>query len=236
MITVYLDESEQSSIGKYMAVAGFFGSDQQWAALEPEWKDGLGKRKSLHMNTLRINSKPERAKQLLDRLGPLPRKHGLKPICSTVRVADYLDLIADGGLAVKALHGYTVCFGSILEALNKIVPGHESVKVVCEIQKEHGYHAYRMFRALTMRMASPSKPYFAGIEFIPKNSLLTQPADFLAFAVTHWHEDKNSLASKVCRSILGEDGTTYGYKLGRAFVRSVISSTKAYVKLKRAKW
>ena len=189
------------------------------------------------MNTLRINSKPERAKKLLDRLGPLPRMHGLKPICSTVRVADYLDLIEDGSLAIKALHGYSVCFTSILDALNKIIPGHESIKIVCEVQKEHGEQAYRMFRALTMRMANPAKPYFAGMEFIPKDSsILTQPADFLAFAVTHWHEDKKSLSSKVCRSILGEDGTTYGHKLGKTFVRSVITRTKAYVKLKGAKW
>ena len=170
MITAYLDESEQSSVIKYMAVAGFFGTDAQWSALTPDWLAGLERRKRLHMNELRINSKPARAKRLLDRLGPLPYKHGLKPLCCTVRVADYLDLIEDGDLAAKALHGYSMCFTGVLHALNEIIPGHESIKIVCEEQKEHGYEAYRHYRAITIKMSRPAKPYFAGIEFIPKDS------------------------------------------------------------------
>lgn len=236
MITVYLDESEQSVVDKYMAVAGFFGNDSQWTAFSADWKKALGPKNSLHMNELRIKSKPDRAKRLLDRLGPLPYKHGLQPICGVVRVKDYLDLIEDGDLAKKALHGYTACFSYILFALNKIVPGHESIKIVCEEQSQYGEQAYLMWRALRVKMSHPANPYFSSLEFIPKDSsVLTEPADFLAYAVTHWCEDKNSVVSTICKPILG-NGTSHGYRLDRAIVRDIISKTKAVVKSRGARW
>jgi hypothetical protein len=87
-----------------------------------------------------------------------------------------------------------------------------------------------------MQMANPAKPYFSGIEFIPKDSsILTQPADFLAYAVTHWNEDRESLVSNSCRSILG-DGNEFGYRLSRSKVREIISGTKSIVKRAVAKW
>ncbi|SRR6266436_892406 len=236
MITVYLDESEHSNASKYMAVAGFFGNEQQWTSFAPEWRQALGRRKYLHMSALRIKSKPERAKRLLDSLGPLPYKHGLQPICSAVKVGDYLDLIEDGDLAMKALAGYTTCLSTILHALNLVVPGHESIEIVCEMQKQYDEEAYRTFRAMRIRMADPAKPYFSGIKFIPKeSSILIQPADCFAYAVTHWYEDPKSHISTICRPILG-NGIAHGYKLSRTKAREIIARTKSIVKRAGAKW
>ncbi len=229
MITVYLDESEHSTASKYMAVAGFYGDDKQWTAFSSDWKGALGSRKALHMNALRISSKPERAKRLIDALGPLPYKQGLKSICSAVKFADYADLIQDGsdGHAKRALAGYPTCLGSVLLALNQLVPGNESIKIVCEDQKQYAEAAIRTFRAMRMGMSHPAKPYFSGMEFIPKNSsILTEPADCLAYAVTHSLENPKSIVSSICRPILG-DGSVGGYKLSRDVIREMVLKTKS---------
>ena len=223
MLTAYLSKSDPSTLSEYVAVAGFYGHDDQWNALSRGWKQALGRRKSLRMKTLRIDSKPQRAKYLLDALAPIPERHGLKPLCSLVRVADYKDLIKDGTQATTALAGYLACLSTILIALNHAVPGHESIKVVCEIQKDHETEAVRMFRVVTRGMADPAKPYFSGIEFIQKDSsVFTQPADFLAVAARRWHEDKKSVASTICRPILG-NRAALGYEISRPLARDIVN-------------
>ena len=222
MLAAYLSKSDPSTLSEYVAVAGFYGRDDQWDALFRDWKQALGRRKSLRMKTLRIDSQPQRAKYLLDALAPIPERHGLKPVCSLVRVADYVDLIKDGTRATTALAGYLACLSAILIALNRAVPRHESIKVVCEIQRDYETEAVRMFRVITRGMADPAKPYFSGIEFIQKDSsVFTQPADFLAVAARRWHEDKKSVASTICRPILGNRAA--GYEISRPLARDIVN-------------
>jgi hypothetical protein len=238
MITLYLDESEHSTADKYMAVGGFYGNDAQWCSFASEWKHALGSRKALHMRALRINAKPKRAKRLMDSLGPLPYKHGLKPICSAVKFDDYVDLLSSGNIETKkAMAGYPTCLNGVLIALNKLVPAHESIKIVCEDQKQYADVAMRIYRATTMQLNNePENPYFSGIEFIPKNSsILTQPADCLAYAVTHWLENPKSQASAICRPILG-DGRVAGYKITRQVARDLVRKTESLVKKSRLQW
>jgi len=223
MLTAYLSKNEPSTLSEYVAVAGFYGHDDQWNALSRGWKQALGRRKSLRMKTLRFDSKPQRARYLLDALAPIPERHGLKPLCSVVRVADYMDLIKDGTQATTALAGYLACLSTILIALNHAVPGHESIKVVCEIQRDHETEAVRTFRVVTKGMADPAKPYFSGIEFIQKDSsVFTQPADFLAVAARSWREDRKSVASTVCRPILG-NRAALGYEISRPLARDIVN-------------
>jgi hypothetical protein len=223
MLTAYLSKSDPSTSSQYVAVAGFYGRDDQWNALSRDWRQALGRRKSLRMKTLRIDSKSQRAKYLLDALAPIPERQGLKPLCSLVRVADYVDLIKDGTQATTALAGYLTCLSTILIALNRAVPRHESIKVVCEIQRDHETEALRMFRVITRGMADPAKPYFSGIEFIQKDSsVFTQPADFLAVAARRWHEDKKSVASTICRPILG-NRAALGYEISRPLARDIVN-------------
>jgi len=223
MLTAYLSKNEPSTLSEYVAVAGFYGQDDQWNALSFSWKQALGRRKALRMKTLRIDSRPQRAKCLLDGLAPIPERNGLKPLCSLVRVADYRDLIKDGTQATTALAGYLACLSTILIALNHAVPGHENIKVVCEIQRGHEAEAIRMFRIVTKGMADPAKPYFSGIEFIQKDSsVFTQPADFLAFAARRWREDKKSVAATMCRPILG-NRAALGYEISRPLARDIVN-------------
>jgi hypothetical protein len=226
MLTAYLSKNEPSTLSEYVAVAGFYGHDDQWNALSFSWKQALGRRKALRMKTLRIDSKPQRAKYLLDGLAPIPERNGLKPLCSLVRVADYEDLIKDGTQATTALAGYLACLSTILIALNHAVPGHENIKVVCEIPRDHEAEAIRMFRIVTKGMADPAKPYFSGIEFIEKDtSVFTQPADFLAFAARRWREDKKSVAASMYRPILG-NRAALGYEISRPLARDIVNLLK----------
>jgi hypothetical protein len=223
MLTAYLSKSHLSILNEYVAVAGFYGHDDQWTALSLSWKQALGCRKSLRMKTLRIDSKPQRAKCLLDAPAPIPERHGLKPLCSLVRIADYMDLIKDGTQATTALAGYLACLSTILIALNHAIPGHESIKVVCEIQRDHEKEAVRMFRLVTRGMADPAKPYFSGIEFVQKDSsVFMQPADFLADAARRWREDKKSVAATICRPILG-NRAALGYEISRPLARDIVN-------------
>jgi hypothetical protein len=223
MLTAYLSKNEPSALGEYVAVAGFYGQDDQWNAFSLGLETGARSRKVFRMKTPRIDSKPQRAKCLRDALARIPERHGLKPLCSVVRVADYMDLIEDGAQATTALAGYLACLSTILIALSRAVPGHESIKIVCEIQRSHETEAIRMFRVITKGIAGPTKPYFSGIEFIQKNSsVFTQSADFLAFAARRWREDKKSVGSTVCTPILG-NRAVLGHEISRPLARDIVN-------------
>jgi hypothetical protein len=230
MITVYLDESRHSDPNSFMVVAGFWGNKEQWDALIPDWVSGLGKRKSLHMRTLRLNSKrgTKRGRELLKRLGPLPYKHGLTAIYGAVKTSDYLEIVVNTQHE-KEFPGYSICLTAVMQRLSRHIPGYESIKIVCEIQEKYEEIACRTFRQVRAAkpISNPSRPYFSGIEFISKNSsVLTQPSDFLAYAIAEGHEDSESLKAKLCKPILGPTGTVIGLTLERDEIRRIITKYK----------
>jgi hypothetical protein len=231
MITVYLDESRHSDPNSYMVVAGFWGDRNQWDALVPDWIGGLGKRGSLHMRTLRLNSPrgAKRAQALLSRMGSLPHKHGLTPIYGAVKTSDYWEIVVNTKHE-KEFPGYAVCLTAVMQRLSRHVPAHESIKIICEIQKSYEEIALRTFREVraVKPISDPSRPYFDSIEFIAKgSSVLTQPSDFLAYAIAQGHEDLNSPKAKLCRAILGPTGNVVGLTLLRSEIRRMISKYKA---------
>jgi hypothetical protein len=233
MITIYLDESRYDNRDKYMVVAGFWGNKEQWEGLIPDWIAGLGKRKSLHMRTLRLNSErgAKRARPLLKRLGALPYKHGLTPIYAAVKAGDYFDIIANTAVEER-LPGYVICLTGVISLLSRSVPPNESIKIVCEIQKSYEERAALTFRQLRAShpISQPSRPFFSGIEFIPKDSsVLTQPSDFLAYAIAEGHEKRNSQKSELCSPILGPRQSVTGMTLPREDIRGIISRTKNFM-------
>ena len=232
MITVYLDESRHTDPNSYMVLAGFLGNKEQWESFAPQWIVGLGNRRCLHMRTLRLNSRAEqrrgRVKKLLGKLGPLPYAHGLRPIYSAVRTGDYLDIVANSRHE-KILPGYAICLAAVISRLGKIVPMQESIKIVCEINPLYEDAANTMFRQVTIALSRPDRPYFSGIEFIPKNSsILTQPSDFLAFAIAHYHENRQSYKTLVCTPIFGPSGISaiHGMTLPSKVIRGIVARTK----------
>jgi hypothetical protein len=228
MIRVYLDESRHNETNSFMVVAGFWGTEDQWDALIPDWTSALGKRRSLHMRTLRLNSNRGeiRGRELLGRLGPLPYKHGLAPIYGAVKTSDYLDIVSNTDYK-NDFPGYAICLTAVMQRLSKALPGHESVKIVCEIQRSYEEIARRTFRQVRAAapISDPNRPYFAAIDFISKgSSVLTQPCDFLAYAIAEGHQDGESHKAKLCRPILGASGKVAGLTLKGTDIRRIISN------------
>ncbi len=84
MLHAYIDESGHEG-GPLCVIAGFVGSEAQWAGFEPAWKVALGQRAHLHTTELRWGPKWHvRTGKVLRSLGPIPHEHGLTPIMGMV--------------------------------------------------------------------------------------------------------------------------------------------------------
>jgi hypothetical protein len=205
-ITVYLDETQHSVPQDYAFVAGFRGTEEQWNKCVTAWKSALGKRPALHMCDLRWGGvhAEHRVKPLLERLGPIPYECGLIPVYGGVRVSDYYDLMADETIFKQKVMGYMVCLAAAFTLLMETVPGHESIKIVCEAQEEYEISAKRLFKIFRhLAGQNPSHPYLSSIEYVEKNTLL-EPADYLAFALGKHFNEEGSKKDLWCRPIHGE--------------------------------
>jgi hypothetical protein len=228
MLRAYIDESGPENKG-WMFLAGYMGSEDQWAKFEDQWRFELGPRKqSLHMTDLYWNK--DRTRRLLQRLGPIPEACGLTPIASGVRYGDYEDLIR-GTPAERLFKGWLAClFPLVLQTL-RAVPEHERLELVFEEQKECQAHANT---ALSCELSIPNhpwkrttdgKPKLCKWDFVPKGyTIRTDPADYLAFALREVWTNKNSRKSDWCRPIL-KTGAGIGKIYKRQEIRAAISST-----------
>jgi hypothetical protein len=211
-LTVYADESQHKGPG-HAVIAGFCGGEEQWNGLPPDWKVALGGRKRLHMRSLHWNGETgkRRIKPLLERLGHVPYKNGLLPLYGAIKISDYLDLMQGKPDFEKKLCGYLICLSVIFSALNKIFKGDVKIKIVCEKQKEYEPLAQALFSSFRQMVGKdPANPYFSGLEFIQKDdSILTQPADFLAFAMGKYLDERGGKKDLWCRPIFnGKDPKT----------------------------
>jgi hypothetical protein len=228
MMRAYIDESGHEGKG-WMFLAGYLGNCEQWKKFADAWNIGLGpQRKSLHMTDLRWNQ--DRTKRLLERLGPIPEACGLTPILSGLRFGDYEDLIS-GTPAAKLLKGWLACHHPLVLQTLRVVPDDQRLELVFEEQREYQVYASM---ALAGDLAIPNhpwkrtregKPKIAKWSFVPKGStIMTDPADYLAFALREVWTDKNSKKSEWCRPIL-KSGQGIGKIYKRQEIRAAISST-----------
>lgn len=184
LITAYLDESQQESVNGHVVVSGFCGTEEQWKSCAAEWSTVLGKRK-LHMKKLRWNRKnsEKTIRDLLAKLGPIPYHCGLVPVFAIAKVSDYLDLIQDDLRMEQSIKGYRLCLGVIFSIMQVRYPGHEEINFVCEQQTKYERSAQALLTTF-QRSSSALQPYLCSLKFVRKDeTLLTQPADFLAFAM-----------------------------------------------------
>ena len=228
MMRAYIDESGHE--GKnWMFLAGYLGNEDQWRRFAAAWKIGLGpQRKSLHMHDLRWNR--HRTKSLLERLGPIPEKCGLIPILSGLRFGDYEDLVS-GGPAEKLLKGWLACLTPLVVQMLRVVPDDERVEVVFEEQREYQPYANLAFTSSLAVSAHPwnrtkdGRPKMAKWSFVPKGStIMTDPADYLAFALRELWTDRHSTKTEWCRPIL-RSGVGVGKIFRRQEIRAAISGT-----------
>ncbi len=243
-ITTYLDETQHGQSDEHVAVAGFYGNEEQWNGFAKAWKVALGKRHTLHMSELRWNSNhaERRVRELLARLGPVPYNLGLRPVYGAVRVSDYADVIGKPPTSHEVeqriiLCGYVLCLSAVLSSLTYKLPSHAVIKIVCERQDEYALRANDLFGAHSKRVGrDPQRPYFKSIEFIEKeSSTATQPGDFLAFAVGKYLDRHGTKKDIWCRPIFGDNkperaGYTYTREKARKTIRTILQGTADRIK------
>jgi hypothetical protein len=223
MLTAYFDESGHETKDATI-VAGFLGDCEQWKTCAEQWRIGLGpKRKSLHMKDLRWGK--DRTRRLLERLGPIPHECGLTAVVAVVSANDYDDLVSRTR-AEKLTKGYYFCLITIFDALVKNTPKDQPIKLVFEVQNEYESRSDYYFEANKHHRTSTGEQKFSSIEHIAKDSsALTQPSDFLAFAILHHYRDPQSQKAKWCAPIMRNTRPAFGMVHDGVGLRDVIKST-----------
>lgn len=218
MLTGYFDEG-------FVSVAGFIGTAAQWTDFVPMWKKALGQRQRLHMRQLRW--KKDSTRRLLARLGPIPAACGLEGARGVVRVSDYYDLVAGTDDEVICT-GYVACLIPMLTQLMRGTPKDERVELFFEEQRQ-----YAEMIALTMNFftwrdhrtylyTDDGLPRLARWGFVPKGTtIMTDPADYLAFALREAHTSPRSQKAMWCQPIFSS-GSGLGMTLTREQTRRIV--------------
>jgi len=199
-------------------VAGFIGNQGQWESCVEEWQQVLNrrKRKALHMTDLRWN---QRTKDFLDEIGPIPHRHGLTRIMGAVNNEDCKDLI-EGRIrdrqAVPYLLSMQACVAHVLQHL----PEDEKVAFVFECHSVYRQSAQTCYHAVLE--LNKGNTCLHSLTHIQKDqSIALQPADYLAYELAHYFEDKDSQKSQWGLSILG-NGDIIGARLERGHIRNIV--------------
>jgi uncharacterized protein DUF3800 len=226
MMKAYLDESGHESKG-HVFLAGHIGTDEQWAAFEPEWKKALGNEPNLHMKKLRWDK--DNTRILLARLGPIPTQCGLTRVLGGVKVSDYEDLLI-GTDAEKLLKGYYNALYAVVVNILRWIPKDETLELVFEQQEEYERNVHLILLTLPPQAfltTSDGKPKLAKWSFVPKDStILLQQADYLAYGLLQLYRDKNSRKTQWCKPILG-DFEGIGEIMKRDQIRWAVMNTEA---------
>jgi hypothetical protein len=125
--------------------------------------------------------------------------------------------------------GYCLAVMVVIDSILKNIPKTETVKLVFEAQERYEIRARMLFDANKKAVTSSGVQKLSGIEFIPKDSsVLTQPADFLAFAMLQGYRDQGSKKFQWCKPILNNSRPAFGMlpdAQSRAKWRTVIQAT-----------
>jgi hypothetical protein len=241
VLTAYFDESGNDKEGWFF-VAGFIGDDAAWRTTSEEWPKAIFPLPRLHMNKLHLcESKAHRKKELLERAGLVSKRCGLTPIVAGVRHSDYIDLI-QGSKLERLFPSYLLCcVAAVIQAL-RFIPEGERLEIVYEQQTVHE-------ERLTMAMGQLSDLHIpqlsladgthrlANWRFAPKRSTnLTEPSDYLAYALLQQWRDPGSWKAKLCRPILdAHNQEGLGRIMDRATIREVLDPDNLLYHLKQAR-
>jgi hypothetical protein len=169
---------------------------------------------------------------VLNRLGPIPHQCGLQPLLGGVRVSDYEDLVK-GAIEEKLIAGYMAALYPLVIQMLKVVPDNERVEIVFEAQDRYeplvNVMLSNLARCDPQFFTKDGIPKLANWKFVPKDStVLTQPSDYFAYAVTQIYRDKRSEKSKLCMPICpkGDQSEAVGAVMTRNQVRGIIQITR----------
>jgi hypothetical protein len=206
MIYGYFDESGETGDG-FFVVAGFVGRRKDWKTFLGLWSEGLGNRTSLHMKDLRLGSSryPYRHRDLLIRLGSIPRRANLIGFAGSVRTSDYAEKIK-GTVAEIGLSGYSVALVAMVDAIleSNRISNRDRIEFTFEDQFQ-----FAIPRAATFRDFRLSKHYKThhgksrvGKDSAMAASMILEASDYLSYAILQQLIDPNSQKAKLTSPIL----------------------------------
>ena len=205
VLTAYVDESGIDQEGK-MFVAGFVGNEEAWKSAVGAWKGAIAPKDHLHLKELRLK---ERHRGLLLRAGAVPRDCGLIPIFGGVRVGDYAYLIK-WTPEEKLLSGYVVCCQMMVIRTLLNIPADEVVSLFFEEQPVHMFNmaaALRVLQKLPQLRFKDGRMRLSAWASVPKGqTVLTEIADYFAYALYQAWKDQHSLRASLCKPILDLSG------------------------------
>lgn len=209
VLTAYVDETGQEQ-GDWMFIAGYMGSDDAWRSFPEPWQKAISPRKHLHMNRLKFKSPADR--KMLALAANVPTQCGLIPLIAGLRQNDYRELLT-GTKQERTLSGYVLgCMAVAAIALSSLPPG-ERLEIVMERQDRYGWLAdvalqvifdYKGDKSLLLADGTPK---LANWRFVSKDqTVLTEAADYLAYAYLQVSRDSKSIRSQWCAPILDAQG------------------------------
>jgi hypothetical protein len=210
MMTVFLDESGQEQ-DDWMFIAGYMGTDEAWRKFPDLWSKAIGpQRQHLHMTDLRFTKLA--VQRMLARAARVPKQCGLIPIAAGVRLKDYADLI---NFDIESIlpAPYIECCKAVTIFAMRALPLGERLEVVFERQDEYAWLAEMEFDEIASTVAHPEllmedgkTSKLANWRYIAKNqTVLCEPADYLAYALLQHSRNKNSVKSRWTYPIIAAD-------------------------------
>ena len=203
LLKAYLDESGHSD-GPVCALAGFAGDEERWTAFESEWLKAIHPRRSLHIKDLRLGSKPERYRKLLERAGAVPHRCDLLAIGTTMFRRDYVEFVQGTDLEV-VMDPYMACFQLTLAEMLDGLGQDQKLHVFLEEHQKYRSRIDALYeQVFRLRRHDPR---LAGLTFLRKGQALGfQAADYLAYHLTKDNADPESQKAVLTRPIKGRRG------------------------------
>lgn len=212
VLTAYLDESGQEQ-DDWMFIAGYMGDDAAWKKFPLLWLEAIGpQRKHLHMKDLRFTKQPVR--RMLQKAALVPKQCGLTPIVAGVRFRDYVDVVAHFDQEDYLIHSaYVMCCKAAAIFAMRSLPPDERVEIVLERQDRYGWYAAEALQSLSefrghpeLLMSDGQTSKLASWRVIDKkDTVLCDPADYLAYALLQQARNKASVKSRWTYPIVAAD-------------------------------
>ena len=232
VLTAYLDESGQEQ-DDWMFIAGYMGTDEAWEKFPGLWAEAIGpQRKNLHMKELRFTKLA--VQKMLAKAALVPKKCGLIPIAAGVRLKDYADLLLEEKDIL--LHAaYMQCCRAVTIFAMRSLPENERLEIVFERQDQYGWLAEMEFHKIAstvehpqLLMADGKTSKLASWRFIEKkDTVLCEPADYLAYTLLQHARNKNSIKSRWTYPLIAADPKSGAAALlNREHVKGIIIGEK----------
>ena len=156
------------------------------------------------MSSLRWNQQPKRVANLLEKLGPIPERHNLKPVSVGMWRRDY-EATMKGKIREKFANPYMLCAQSCMSTVLSNLVGADEVLFIFDRQHVHKA-AMNSLRDVVFQLVGVDSRV-KDVHFIPsKTTVCIDPADYLAYMVREHAMDADSARFKMGKSILGTKG------------------------------